>query len=264
MGLDLINKSQSADDQAAAASESGDVRHPRWWRRRRLWLLLSLIGLITFHAPILRGVVALLAVQQPLPGKVDAIFAEGGDSLLEESVERFGSGFCEEILIQERLQHRTDLLGITVPDHIALRNRLVDLDIPSDQITLIGNDGDHGEWRKYRRLGHWLRENPHASVVVLCDQLNTRREHFLAKRLLSSDEHRRVVINGLPHTTFDVNYWWKSRDGWKQVFNSSVSLTFTLLWKEEQVNLVSWDVGDYERQLIEHAIQQNEQATTSQ
>jgi hypothetical protein len=79
-----------------------------------------------------------------------------------------------------------------------------------------------------RLLKMRLAEESDLRLLVICGALSGRHVRFVLDDVLAPTMASRVAILGLPYDRFDVDQWWRSRSGLKQIFSEICSLGFTL------------------------------------
>jgi len=227
-------------------------------KRRRYALIvvvLTMVALLTLHAPLLRGVACLLIVDQPV-AKVThvAILGCGGryggpDRRYRAAAELFRSHALRAVLLFEA--HRTRLVreGILPPDELVGREQLLKHRVPEPQISTLPGEA-RNIWDMSDRLGDWLRAHPTSRVVALADRFQSRQARVTLDAVLDPKLAQRVVVRALPDRRYDETDWWHSRRGWKSVFTNACGLAAVWIYGRPDPSLRDdWDPDEYERQL---------------
>ncbi|MEX0712258.1 MAG: hypothetical protein WD278_07905 [Pirellulales bacterium] len=67
--------------------------------------------------------------------------------------------------------------------------------------------------------------------------------------MLPEPLYRRVVVRGLADRRYDETNWWKSRTGFKSLFNSTLNLIYARWIGEDQPPPVPWNPDEFEKSL---------------
>jgi hypothetical protein len=236
-------------------------------RRRSAGRFVSLavvaILVLVFHAPLLRLVLAIVIVHEPLPARVDAVLLyRDGDDRHGVAAGWFRHGFITTILLPRELPNRNVALGILPAKDTFDRQRLEDLGVSSATIYCLDTESldphYRGEWRFARLLGDWLQTHPESTAVVLCRRFETRLTRQIIRRVLPPEAAQRTYVHGLPSLAYDERTWWRSRQASVQMFHALLGLAYAQCAGEDLVEPITWDVDTLERQLIQrsHEIEQ--------
>jgi hypothetical protein len=205
--------------------------------------------LAVLHAPILRLSTRLVSVQEPLPGQVDAVFLYSGDNRHAVAARWFKSNHAHTILLPRRLATRNVALGIVPPRDVFSRQALLELAVEDGAIHGLENPQPRGEWRFARLLDEWLQDHSMASVVVLCDNFESRYVRYVMNAVLSDTDSQRVYVLGLPSSAYDEQNWWRSRRGAVSMFESLMQEVYARCAGEDEDDPVTFDVDAMEESL---------------
>jgi hypothetical protein len=219
-------------------------RRWQWW-----WLAVFVVALVLLHAPLLRSCTQLVSVQERLPPHVDAVLIYEGDDRHAAAAQWIKSGFAKTILLPRRLAERNVAFGIIPPRDLFDRSQLLALQIKDESIHYLDGEGPLGEWRFLRLLGTWLNNHPGSQAVVLCKKFDSRRVRHAIGRVLPVTDSQRVHVKGLPSLDYDDRYWWRSRRGAVDMFDSLLAQAYARCVGEDQDEPISWDVDAFEKGL---------------
>ena len=190
-------------------------------RRRRKWKLAAVTGLVclaVLHAPILRAAAWALVVAEPVR-PADYVLVGNADRGCERAVAMLRDGSARRILLVQDEPLRIMRLGI-LPTHAGKKRiNLNRYGVPDDMIETI-DAPVQADWRDEVVLARWLEGQPQVTVVALCDSLWSRRLRYILDRLLDEPARGNVVVHALPNRELDLDAWWKTRLGWKDLFSA--------------------------------------------
>jgi hypothetical protein len=205
-----------------------DAARPVRSRRHRNWLLAAVLLLIVLHAPLLRLFGQALMAALPPQGEYDAMLILGGDHRLQAAAELIESGQVERIWL---IDGRSDYLVSSriLPASVeVLRDRLSESGVPDNRIDILSDPEVDDLPDAVRLLRTRLAADSDSSLLVICGALSGRHVRFVLDDILEPQVASRIAILGLPYDRFDMQQWWRSRSGLKQVFSELCSLGFTL------------------------------------
>jgi len=221
-------------------------------------VIALLAGVCLCHALILRAVARFLIVDEQLPTP-DAVWIRtengligDGDRCYDQAARLYREDASRRIILSEPYPIRLVQIGIAPCFQVISRRELGARGVPKDAVAPID-----GAWsnpaQEVRRLGGWLREHPHADVLLLCDRFRSRRMRCILNTVLGRDHARAVKILALPDRRYDETNWWRSRCGVKSLFYGYVALTYAWCQGGDAPEPERWDPDDYER-VLEQAV----------
>ncbi len=227
----------------------------RSWRLTRGRAMLCLVVLaVVSHPWWLRAFGEFLVAERPLP-PADVAIVLGGDHRLQRAAALFDERAVSEIWLLERRASYAVSVGILPPKDAVETEQLRQRGIPDGKIRVLSGsmrDVDDAA----RMIARALRDSPETRAIVLCDRLNGRNVRMVfasvpGQPLVSRGVDSRVGVLGMPNDRFDEGDWWKSRAGWKGVFNSACQLVFTMVrGADAKREPFAWDADDYERRFV--------------
>lgn len=186
-----------------------------------------LLALAVFHAPLLR-VIGETLIAEPAAGEFDAVLILGGDHRLQAAVELVDAGRAGEIWLIEGRPDYVVSAGILPADAVLLRERLSELGVPASQIEVLSDPDVDDLPDAVRLLGARLGEAPESRLLIICGAMSGRHVQYVLDDVLEPPIAARVDILGMPYDRFEMQQWWRSRSGLKQVFGELCALGFTL------------------------------------
>jgi hypothetical protein len=218
-----MNAENPAPADVAEVASQGRAR--RRWR----WLLAAmLLLLIVLHVPLLRACGRALMAEAPAQGGYDAALILGGDHRLQAAAELVASGQVERIWLIDGRPDYLVVSGILPAGVEVLTDRLTEAGVAFEQIDVLRDPEVDDLPDAVRLLRTHLAAEPEVRLLVICGALSGRHVRFVLNDVLEPQVASRTAILGLPYDRFDVDQWWKSRSGLKQVFSELCSLGFTL------------------------------------
>lgn len=222
-------------------------------RTRRVRLVACLLvictALVVFHRPLLRGVARVLVVDQS-PAQVDAVVIFGGENRYPVAAMMLEGEIAKNILLIESRPSRLTELGIMNKPSEEARDKLTELGVPQDKISIVQGDNT-GEWRGIHILKQWLLQHPEASAAIICDRFGTRCVGYTLDQVLDESDRRRVQIVALRDRRYDESNWWLKRTGWKVVFNAYFDLGYAVLVGEDESQEPVLDPDEFEQQVVQ-------------
>lgn len=197
-------------------------------RRRWRYIVAATLLLILLHGPLLRAVGRAL-MSEAARGEFDAVVLLGGDHRLQMAVEMIDSQRVRQVWL---LEGRPDFLvtaGILPSDVEVMADRLIESGVAEDRIVTLSDPEVDDLPDAVRLLGRTLAGKPDVRLVVSCGALSGRHVRFVLDDVLDSGISSRVAVLGLPYDRFNLQQWWRSRSGLKQVFSELCTLGFTLV-----------------------------------
>lgn len=194
--------------------------------------LLVFVGLVVLHRQLLRGIGNGLVVDES-PTGVDTVVIFGGDGRYSLAATMLEDRTTKRILLIESRPSRLTELGITQKQSEVALEKLIELGVPSEDISIA--EGDFaGDWRGVRILKQWLRKHPRENVAVISDRLGSRWVRYTLDRILDESDRKRVHIVALRDRRYDESNWWLKRTGWKVAFNAYFDLGYAVVCGEDE------------------------------
>lgn len=211
-------------DEVAEVTRSQPRAGIRWWR----WLALAGLLAVLFHDPLLRSLADALRDERPVP-PVEAVVILGGDHRHDVVAALYRRGEVQRVWLVEGRPNYLVATGVLPSGTAIARRELEAAGVPAERMDLIGDDvTDFCDTA--RVLESTLSKQVTGDVLLICNGLDGRHVRFVVEDVLSPELAKRVHILGLPYDDFDMQAWWKSRTGLKQVFGQCCAFGFTLVW----------------------------------
>jgi hypothetical protein len=210
--------------------------------------IATAVLLLVFHAPLLRFAAGLLVVDDPLPSTPPYVVIFGGDRRFDVAADLCRRGAARGVVLIEGYPERLVREGILPPRHEFAQQTLVSRGVGQDSITIL-TGGARSEWHAARLLAGWISRRPDASVAVLCDRFESRRQKRIIAAALGADKMRSVSVRALSDRRFDERNWWTSREGVKWVFICAVGAAYDYLCGEPDLSSPDWSPDEYEQTL---------------
>lgn len=201
----------------------------------------------------------LVANRDPIGGDVEAncVWIRTCDGLSGDGVACYD--WAAMLFHNDRSRHM--LLSVPPPNRLVQAGALPSFEetslrelsaraIPIEAvITIEGNE--HDPWQEVRFLEAWLDERPKARVVLLCNRFAGRFWRRVLDSVLQSEYRERVAVWALPDPLCDETNWWRTRGGFKNVFNSYVALLYAWCRGDDAPQWAWSSPGEYERAFLE-------------
>ena len=176
----------------------------------------------------------LVANRDPIGGETEADFVWirttnglNGDGLAcyDWAAMLFQKDSSRQVLLSVPPPNRLVQAGVLPSFKETSLRELSDRGVPASAvITIEGNE--HDPWQEGRFLEAWLDERPKARVLLLCNRFAGRFWRRVLDSVLQSEHRDNVAVWALPDPLCDETNWWRTRSGFKNVFNSYVSLLY--------------------------------------
>lgn len=196
-------------------------------KMRRAWLILFALGVlcIIFRIQILKGFGNYLIYESELK-KADAIFVLGGNIFdrSRKAAEIYHDGFSNKVItLGENLASITD----SIPDALMSQDYLMEYGVDEQSIVPLVKGTSTRE--ETELILNFCLENHYKEIIVVSDKFHTRR---ISNTFIDSfqEEGVHVMIQGVSHSSYDEEYWWKSEEGLIMVNNEYVKLMY-YWWK---------------------------------
>lgn len=197
-------------------------------KRRRPFLRLlpavvvAVLLLCVFHAPLLRGVWNFLVVAVPLTDKWDVLAVRVADiETIRGVVELHGRGLVDHVLLPPAEVRTTDALGLTEPTPAETRRELATRGVPGSQVEDLPADGV-----TLRRIAHgvadYLRRHPERRLTIVTPRLQGRNVRRVVNEVLDDEAAARVTYFSVAPQQYDETRWWTARLAVQQVFQAYV------------------------------------------
>jgi hypothetical protein len=192
---------------------------------KRRWRLISAaavaIALLLFHAPILRGLVGFLIVDQA-DGDCGYVCLRAwgggpeGDRAFDEAAKlRRGEHPCQVLLLAPR-SDRISEIGVLPSYEAICRRELEKRRVPQEAVSVIPGGG-YNDWDAARSLAAWLNKHPEDSVILLTSRFRSALVRRGLDDALDPSQAARVHVRALPDRRFSETDWWKHRAGFLEV-----------------------------------------------
>jgi uncharacterized SAM-binding protein YcdF (DUF218 family) len=116
-------------------------------------------------------------------------------------------------------------------------------------VTLRGKARD--DWESARLLGSWLQQNPGAEVVMVCNRFHSGRIRYVLESVLGRPLAAQVRILAVADPGYDPAYWWRSRQGVKDVMYGWLGLAYAWAAGQQPGTPPRWTAEQYQSLLTE-------------
>lgn len=215
-----------------------------------LVILLAVLGFV--HRWGLSNLAQGLVVSEQISLQDHVLLWGWADSCFDIAAQLFRENPARRVLMVERQPDRLQQLGILETDEYLFHKELSARDVPSSSQEMIPGKAQDSR-AGCAQLLLWLKNHPDETIVVLCDEFQSRRMSLQLSRRLGS-EAARVTVHGLADRRFGTNNWWTTRRGIRAFTLSWIRLFET--WQRggsTETPDCSWDPDDYEQELQEWA-----------
>jgi uncharacterized SAM-binding protein YcdF (DUF218 family) len=193
--------------------------------------VLVLTAVVLGHGPALRMFAWPLVDDQP-SASAAVLCLQGdergveGDATLDEA-----TGWCRSvpagrILLLPPWPSRVVEMEVVPSFQQMVRRELTARGVDASAIVALPGKA-RDDWDKARRLGEWLEQNPGAEVMLLCNRFHSGRMRHVLDAVLGQTAAAHVRIRGMASSDYDPAYWWRSRQGVKDVMFGWLSLAFS-------------------------------------
>ncbi|MGA2066060.1 MAG: hypothetical protein ABSG86_13890 [Thermoguttaceae bacterium] len=212
--------------------------------------IIVLAAIVAGHALVLRMLARPLVSEQP-PGAAAVLCLQGdedgveGDRTLDEAARWCREAPGRQVLLLEPWPRRVVELGIVPSFEQMVRRELTGRNISNAAIvTLRGKALD--DWERARLLRAWLEQNPAAEVVMACGRFHSGRIRYVFDAVLGRPLATRVRIRPVADPDYDPAYWWRSRQGVKDVMFGWLGLAYA--WGEgpQRITPSRWTAAEYQ------------------
>jgi hypothetical protein len=223
---------------------------------------LLLAGVLLLHAPLLRGLVAPLIVNQPTE-QFDAIcFSAWGETPDGDRCYDVVKELCAKnpdsvvfpnrrVLIVAPSPSRLEEIGVTPSFESLSRRELSARGISDESLTIL--HGKHGgDSATARAIAGWLGQHPDATVTLLCDQFRSAYVRRALDAVLDPAMAARVHIHPLASRRCDQTNWWKSRAGFRAFGTGWLVYLHGLWYGGKTAEVATKNADGYERDFLEH------------
>jgi hypothetical protein len=250
---DKASPEQKLVQPAAAPSADSVVpdRPRRPWRRRLIVLAILLVGILVFHAAILRSLADLLVVNEPItPTDVVVIGGTSGPYRsipIDEVTDLYRQGHVREVLLLENRSSRIVQAGIVPPLETIVKRELAKRNVPQKTLTVVAGEY-RTVWDMARALRDWLEERPDVHATVLCSEFESRCNARIIRTVLGPKTGQRVHIRALPDKRFGPSNWWHTRQGIVELLGAYITLTHACVFGEPS-ETPRWNPDHFEKSL---------------
>jgi uncharacterized SAM-binding protein YcdF (DUF218 family) len=207
----------------------GKRRGKKFLRLLELLLLsaagLALVCWVVVSPPFLRAMAAWLDVGEP-PRKADYVLILGGD----ENTRPFAAaalvraGWAPRVLMVENAPSLAEIDGVIPRQAEITRQVLVHRGVPAKRFTLLPGEAV-STYDEACGLAAFLQRHPRARVLVVTNDLHTRRSRWVFTRVLG-DRAGQISLISAPSDDFPINRWWRSQSGFLFVTTEYLKLGF--------------------------------------
>jgi len=95
-------------------------------------------------------------------------------------------------------------------------------------------------------LQHWLEQHPDQIVLVLVNELDSRRAMLQLNSQMDAATSTRVLVTPIRERDYGRDDWWHSRKGWKAVMYSLISMSFATTVSADEDSQPSVGPDEYE------------------
>lgn len=207
------------------------------------WLIagLGLGGLVALHGIWLPWVAAPLIADQPDP-EAGVLCILGGDQRYAYPTRG------RQVLLFPGGDSWVCRVGAVEPSHLVALRQLKRCGVPAEQVELLPIE-PRTLWDAADQLADWMEEHQALPVGVLTSRFHSREARHVLERTLPASAAARLRVMGLPDRRYDERSWWRSRDGWKAVFQAYLSLAFAVCSGRPGPPRETWDPDVYEQHL---------------
>jgi hypothetical protein len=223
-------------------------RGRRRWLRCVLFVSIAVVCLYLFRAPLLRSAENFLVVEQQLAA-ADYVLILDGDRRYDQAAELLRAGHARQILVIEAKPERLQRKHLAPSPEDEARRELRARAVPGSSVHLIPGQA-FTDWDRARSLSDWLNQRPQTKLVILCDQLGSRRLRHILDQVLGAEKARQVYLRPLAQRWHEGIDWWQKREGVLGVGQGYLRLSYVWLFGEgAQAQWREWDPEEYERAL---------------
>jgi hypothetical protein len=227
----------------------------RKWRIGVLAVVVTAVCL--FHAPMLRGLVGLLIVDQPIDD-YDCIcisswgYHANGDRCYDAAAELYRRKPSCRVLLVAPDPNRLEEIGVTPSFASTSRRELLARHVPQEAVSIL-----HGEpwndWATARALADWMSDYSGHRVVLLSGQFHSGQMRRALDDVLEPDAAASLHVRALPNRDYDNTNWWTRRCGYRAFADSWLLRLQSRPDRDDAAKTPARNADAYERDFL-HAL----------
>jgi hypothetical protein len=175
----------------------------------------------------------------------EAIVISGGDRRFDYAVQVMACGHARRVLLLEDRERWVVKAGAVLPRHENAKQQLLARHVAADQIEILPGP-TRTLWEESDRLKDWLAAHPNDRAIWLTGRFRSRESRQILDDVLSPVASHRVSVEGLLDRRYDETNWWKSRDGWKDLFHAYLGLGYVTFVGRSNHARDDWNPDAYE------------------
>lgn len=133
-------------------------------------------------------------------------------------------GWASRVLIAEVAPSGNVIDGIVPPCHECNRTVLLKRGVAADRITILPGAAAT-TYDEAKALAAFLKNRPHARVLVVTNDWHTRRSRWVVARVLG-DRADQIAFVSAPSDDFPLDAWWRSPMGFESILSEYLKLLF--------------------------------------
>jgi hypothetical protein len=190
---------------------------------KRKWrivvLVVALAAACLFHAPLLRGLIGLLIVDQPTDD-YDCVcitcwgHCPNGDRCYDVAADLYRRKPSCRVLVVAPAPGRLDQTGAMPSFAVISRRELLARGVPKDAVTVLRGER-WNDWAAARALSAWMQNHPGRSTLLLTAQFHSGQSRRALDDVLAPELAASVRVHPLPHRDYDNTNWWTRRCGYR-------------------------------------------------
>lgn len=199
----------------------------RPWCARLVLMLLSMSLALWLCSPLLCWGAARLLICDESAESASVALLVSGDRVYDAAAEFYRADSNRKLLLIGRRSNRLERAGVLEPD-VPLR-LLRERGVPPETLTGLECDG-LDDWQAAAVLANWLQEHPDASVAVLCDRFDSRRQRWILNAVLSAADTPRVRVCAIRGRNYTETNWQRGGlEGLLGFLKASITLTHAIV-----------------------------------
>jgi uncharacterized SAM-binding protein YcdF (DUF218 family) len=196
----------------------------------RVGVLLLALGLLwTIHPPLLRATRQWLDVGQQ-PRRAEYVMVLTGDETTRPFVAAVlaKAKLAPHVLITEVAQTPQEIDSAAMPYHELNCQVLMKRGLARSDITIL-QPAAKTTYDEARALAGFLRDRPHARVLVVTNDYHTRRSRWIFGRVLGPRAAQLSFVSA-PSDGFRGDYWWQDEAGFVTILTEYLKLAFYVVY----------------------------------
>lgn len=240
-----------SDSTQSASPTPSPHRTARRWLRRLTVVSLPLLVAVLFHAPLLRGLAAVLVVEDPEQACDGVLLLDplDGNHGFDEAVRLYRTGEAPMILVVEGHVPRCVRLGILERFETLARREFLARGVAADALTALHAAEPGRDWEVGRCLDCWMDQHPRMQLTVITRRFLSRKHRGVFAATLQPGNAARLRWRAPADRRYNENNWWHCKVGVLAFFDASVRLGHDWLSGEDDPESYWWNPDDYERDL---------------